>query len=381
MPTIQKLCCVCQKDVSQQKRTKDQHGRYYCHACWAASVRVPVPTGLPAGAGSLPPTTAETPCATKVSDRMNDPMMIGSPNISAGEKLILGFGAVTVLAILGIGVSLFLFRHRTNGHHTESVSVMAAGTKVQANPEQTLRQSQPTLSASPAQPTSTASAARPVSNSELTAPSRLETIDEAVKAGHIERIKALLDVKPDLIWGKYYGGVHQSDSEDMASLLGLADTAEVAKLLLERGADPRYLYPLRHAIETYNLPVAEILIAHGADINRDDKGLQHTLFDDIMDGPDDYIDSEKKATMLKFLLKHGGHSYQDRTPEQTLNRNLLFQVKSCASDLDLQRVKFWVELGADTSVKDADGNSLYQIAFATGRTDLIEYIKKSMSER
>lgn len=44
MPTgIQKVCCVCGKDVSQTKRTKDTKGNYYCNPCWAGVARTPRP--------------------------------------------------------------------------------------------------------------------------------------------------------------------------------------------------------------------------------------------------------------------------------------------------------------------------------------------------
>src|SRR4051812_15152496 len=35
---VAKICCVCGKDVSQVKRTKDVHANYYCNPCYAAKV-------------------------------------------------------------------------------------------------------------------------------------------------------------------------------------------------------------------------------------------------------------------------------------------------------------------------------------------------------
>jgi hypothetical protein len=52
MPTVQKLCCICGKDVAAVKRVKDQRGRYYCEPCarranQAAPPRAPAPASAP----------------------------------------------------------------------------------------------------------------------------------------------------------------------------------------------------------------------------------------------------------------------------------------------------------------------------------------------
>ncbi len=33
---VQKICCVCRRDVRQRKRTKDSRGNYYCNPCYEA---------------------------------------------------------------------------------------------------------------------------------------------------------------------------------------------------------------------------------------------------------------------------------------------------------------------------------------------------------
>lgn len=35
VPAISKVCCACGVDVAQQRRVKDDTGRYYCHPCWS----------------------------------------------------------------------------------------------------------------------------------------------------------------------------------------------------------------------------------------------------------------------------------------------------------------------------------------------------------
>src|SRR4051794_21390914 len=57
MASVQKLCCVCGKDVASSKRVKDPRGRYYCEPCAkarqpaaAASAHVPAHAAAPTAA-------------------------------------------------------------------------------------------------------------------------------------------------------------------------------------------------------------------------------------------------------------------------------------------------------------------------------------------
>lgn len=54
---ISKMCCVCGADVSQEKRTKDKQGRYYCQSCLTARVQPThaVASSVPASAVSPQP--------------------------------------------------------------------------------------------------------------------------------------------------------------------------------------------------------------------------------------------------------------------------------------------------------------------------------------
>ncbi|GAA0876044.1 hypothetical protein GCM10009118_24540 [Wandonia haliotis] len=53
------------------------------------------------------------------------------------------------------------------------------------------------------------------------------------------------------------------------------DTAEIAKILLENGADPNYpndrgWYPLHFAIQQQNMDIVKLLVKNGANINQQD---------------------------------------------------------------------------------------------------------------
>lgn len=34
LPAVRKLCAGCGKDVTREKRVRDEAGEYYCHPCW-----------------------------------------------------------------------------------------------------------------------------------------------------------------------------------------------------------------------------------------------------------------------------------------------------------------------------------------------------------
>ena len=36
LPAVRKLCTTCGKDVTREKRVRDEAGEYYCHDCWDA---------------------------------------------------------------------------------------------------------------------------------------------------------------------------------------------------------------------------------------------------------------------------------------------------------------------------------------------------------
>lgn len=35
LPALRKLCAGCGKDVTREKRVRDEHGEYFCHDCWS----------------------------------------------------------------------------------------------------------------------------------------------------------------------------------------------------------------------------------------------------------------------------------------------------------------------------------------------------------
>jgi len=59
MSGVQKLCCVCGKDVASSKRVKDPRGRYYCEPCAKARQQQPV-VAAAVGASAPPPLPATT---------------------------------------------------------------------------------------------------------------------------------------------------------------------------------------------------------------------------------------------------------------------------------------------------------------------------------
>ncbi|MEA1786002.1 ankyrin repeat domain-containing protein [Arenibacter sp. GZD96] len=93
-------------------------------------------------------------------------------------------------------------------------------------------------------------------------------IFEAATLGEVERVKQLLEEKPELL---------NDYSNDGFTLLGLAaffGHLDLAQELLEKGADPNIaannqfkVAPIHSACATSNLEMAVLLIKNGADVN------------------------------------------------------------------------------------------------------------------
>jgi len=58
--TPSKICCVCGKDVSQEKRTKDPQNHYYCQPCWDKLAKGQAPA-LPTSKAGRPPSASPPP--------------------------------------------------------------------------------------------------------------------------------------------------------------------------------------------------------------------------------------------------------------------------------------------------------------------------------
>jgi ankyrin repeat protein len=183
---------------------------------------------------------------------------------------------------------------------------------------------------------------------------------------------------------------------------------EVAKVLLEKGADPnKFLMgswtPIeavfaRHQENRYE--IAKLLIEYGADVNlhggRNPAFIEESIrfgsenFDEIKvyrnltllwDNGADLVDSDggtalhyaalgNKAEAIRMLLDNY-YTNVDYADTETGVTPLM----SGALKGSIDAVKILLEYGADMSIKDMDGKTAYDHAIENGHTELAELLK------
>ncbi len=128
------------------------------------------------------------------------------------------------------------------------------------------------------------------------------SLRDAAGRGNLGRLKALLDLRPELIDARGGEGVRTALHQ---AVFGNCEAA--VKLLLERGANPNIrcegdnAYPLHFAVEKHRFPIIRLLVEHGADTIGE--GDYHelgvigwaTAWDSIQPNPD----------VVTYLLAHG----------------------------------------------------------------------------
>lgn len=119
---LAKVCVTCGKDVSGQKRTRDERGRYFCAPCWAAAALAARAAGV-----DVPAVTAGVATRTVPPDA---PLFCESCNGSfrAGELMLSVDGRVTCKACLGrSGADPAARRSWWIGHATAITGAIALG--------------------------------------------------------------------------------------------------------------------------------------------------------------------------------------------------------------------------------------------------------------
>lgn len=79
----EKRCAICGADVSNQKRTKDLEGRYYCQPCLErhqAARQQPLPRPAPAPAPAPAPVRAPAPAPAPIKRAVPPPLPPGAPH-------------------------------------------------------------------------------------------------------------------------------------------------------------------------------------------------------------------------------------------------------------------------------------------------------------
>lgn len=189
----------------------------------------------------------------------------------------------------------------------------------------------------------------------------------AVREGRLETVRRLLDEGADP------NTAIPTDDEDNAGTLPAlyfacnANLADIARILLERGAKPDDGESVFHAAEHGHVECLELLLAHGARIGDRHEQWQNTpLYFLAAHQHDEAGGSAAWLCGVQWLLEHGADPNVSST---TLHETPLHAVAQHHPD-NLLTAKLLLDHGADPLVPRADGRSAYALAVRNGASDL-----------
>jgi ankyrin repeat protein len=232
---------------------------------------------------------------------------------------------------------------------------------------------------------------------------------EAACSGYTERVKELI---------KAGTNVNTRDDEGRTALMVASDEGrtEIVELLISAGADvnakdmngdtalmyaansPGYMtqgsckgiwvgwidyHDQAVWISRYNIQIARILIAAGADVNARDKNGNTALMIatsrghvDIVEilidaGADVNAKDECGNTALMIAVNIPDYSTDEEHTEQLVYRGSSWLIYRYRKKI----VKILIEAGADVNAKDNEGRTALKRAANTGRTDLVQLLK------
>ena len=207
-------------------------------------------------------------------------------------------------------------------------------------------------------------------------------LHSAVSYGDLEMVQVLLDYKTDVNAQDDYNWtpIHEVSSrypfQDQVPNISIS-RPDVARLLLERGADPNArmkngLTPLHVAAKDGRVEVARVLLKHGANVGTEDnKG--RTPFHAAVDyseqrgweGNADYASG--KLDVVRVLLEHGANACAEdnerRTPLQT-----------AAGSGSVEVVRMLLEHGANACAEDNERRTPLHTAARSGNVEVVRML-------
>jgi ankyrin repeat protein len=179
--------------------------------------------------------------------------------------------------------------------------------------------------------------------------------------GFVKAAAALLDAGASANTG-FWEERHQPDPEWESALYGaagVAHSAEITRLLLERGADPNDEETPYHAPETYDNAALRVLLDSGK-LNED--SLTTMLLRKA-----DWHDYEG----IKLVLAHGGD------PNRMTRWGYTALHQAVRRDNALENIELLLEHGADPTLRSTrDGGSPVSMAARRGRGDVLELLER-----
>jgi len=190
-----------------------------------------------------------------------------------------------------------------------------------------------------------------------------QDIYQAVRDGNIQLVEKFLKNDPNLLDAK---------NEDAMTPLNLAaekDQYEIAKLLLQKGADPllgdnENSGPLHLAAISGSKQIAELLMKNGVDINYTDINGMNALH---------FALSRRQAEVAKFLISKGADvKGVTNTGFSTL------QLAAICGDLDI--VKLLIDKKVDVDARMNNGYTPLFSAVSYGNTEIVKYLVEHGSD-
>jgi ankyrin repeat protein len=192
--------------------------------------------------------------------------------------------------------------------------------------------------------------------------SRYLRIDEARSEAFVRTARALLDAGASANTG-WFEMIDQPNPRPIIEsaiygAAGIAQHAEVTRLLLERGADPNDEETPYHVPESYDNTVLKIMLESG----RLSQGSLNTILLRKSDWHDEHG--------IQLALEHGA------SPNQTTRWGLTALHQALRRDNGLMIVELLLDHGANPMLETRDGRSAVGIASRRGRGDVLELLER-----
>ena len=186
-------------------------------------------------------------------------------------------------------------------------------------------------------------------------------LDHARSDGFVRAATALLDAGASANTG-WYEVNHQPQPEFESALYGaagVAHSAELTRLLLERGADPNDGEVTYHTPEGYDNAALKVLVESGK--------LTGDSLATMLLRKADWHDYEG----IQFLLEHGAD------PNRMTHWHHTALHQALRRDNDLKNIELLLDHGADPTFESrSDGKSSVSIAARRGRADVLELFER-----
>ena len=192
--------------------------------------------------------------------------------------------------------------------------------------------------------------------------SRYLRVDKTRSEAFVRTARALLDAGSSAKTGWYEMIDHPNPRPTFESAIygaaGIAQHADLTRLLLERGADPNDEETPYHVPETYDNSVLKILLESGK--------LNQISLNTILVRKADWHDEDG----MRLALEHGAD------PNQTTIWGFIALHQSLRRDNGLIMIELLLDHGANFALETRDGRSATKIAAKRGRGDVLDLLER-----